>query len=78
MNGFSDGHDHERSHEVGESAEDQARYMYAKYSPLFLYLTIRMLFEHTQRQYARACNRIIRQGQNHQESNDKQQPNGVR
>jgi hypothetical protein len=75
MNGFGDGHEHEHGHEVRESAEDQARYLYAKYFLLFWYLTFRMLFEHTQRQYARACNRIIRQGQ---ESNEKQHTNGVR
>jgi hypothetical protein len=37
----------------------------------------RMLFEHTQRQYARACNRIIRQGQLQQDG-EKNEPNGVR
>jgi hypothetical protein len=36
----------------------------------------RMLFEHTQRQYARACNRIIRQGQ--QGSHENQEVNGIR
>ena len=36
-----------------------------------------MLFEHTQRQYARACNRIIRQGQLQQDA-EKQEANGVR
>jgi hypothetical protein len=51
------------------SDEDQARYLYAKYFPLpSSDLTCRMLFEHTQRQYARACNRIIRQGQMQQEN----------
>lgn len=36
-----------------------------------------MLFEHTQRQYARACNRIIREGQIQQDA-EKPEVNGVR
>ena len=38
----------------------------------------RMLFEHTQRQYARACNRIIRQGQQSQDNSTSQELPGVR
>ena len=60
-------------------SEDHARYMYAKYLTfLRAYLTSRMLFEHTQRQYARSCNRILRHGQVQQEMEKQQnQPNGV-
>lgn len=64
-------------HQVQYTREDQARYLYAKYViVVFWKLISRMLFEHTQRQYARACNRIIRQGQMQQE-NEKPEVNGV-
>ena len=39
-------------------------------------LNVRMLFEHTQRQYARVCSRIIRQDQ-FQQDGEKKETNGV-
>jgi hypothetical protein len=69
-----------QSHPNSYTSENQARRMYAKYTidPWPVILIIRTLFEHTRRQYARMCNRLIRQGQFQQQDPEKQQPNGVR
>ena len=61
-----------------QSTEDEALYMYAKYLiKRQSILIVRTLFEHTKRQYARACNRILRQGQHQQDAPEKPQVNGV-
>lgn len=74
MSDFVNGEGHQVQY---HTHEDQARYLYAKYLTSSLSdLILRMLFEHTQRQYARACNRIIRQGQRQPES-EKPEVNGV-
>jgi len=75
VNGVEDG---DTASHIQYVEGDHARYMYAKYVSHFGLSDSRMLFEHTQRQYARACNRIMRQGQAQQQESEKQQlSNGV-